>query len=447
MNAVMQTHHHYAAEFERVESVLAGAALPWLREQRREAIAAFAARGFPTPRDEDWKYTRTTPVEKRAFTLAPTSAVMVDAQRLQQVLHSEFADCRLVFINGRYRPEWSRLDGLPAKVRVSSLATALNKDAAELRAAFNKGIELQRHPFALLNSAFADDGAFIVLEKGAVLEQPLQLVFVSTAAQDGHATYPRIVVSAADNSQATIIERFVALDEASYFTNVVTAVALGKNAGVEYCRLQEESAKAIHISGVFVAQENDSRFTSHAISLGGLLTRNDVDVQLAAPGVECTLNGLYMAGGRQHVDTHTRIDHLQPHGTSHEFYKGVLDGHGRGVFNGKVIVHPDAQKTDARQRNQNLLLSDDAEADTKPELEIYADDVKCAHGATVGQLDADSVFYLRSRGIDERAARSLLTYAFASEIIERVQLPAIRAYLQQAVLARLPGGPAIKEFL
>ncbi len=447
MNAVIQTDQHYLAEFECVESGLAGAALPWLRELRRDAITTFAASGFPTQRDEDWKYTRTNAIEKRAFVTAPVTGAPVDAQRLQQALHTEFAVHRLVFIDGRYRAEWSRLDALPAGVRVLSLAEAMRADAPGLRETYGKAVNTSRHRFAALNTAFAEEGAFIALEQGVVFEQPLQIVFAATAAHGGHVSHPRIVVSAAAGSQATLIERYVALDEAVYFTNAITGVVLGKNASVEHCRLQEESAKAFHISGVHVTQDKDSRYTSHAISLGGLLARNDIDVQLAAPGVECTLNGLYMAAGRQHMDTHTRVDHLQPHGASHEFYKGVLDGHARGVFNGKVVVHPDAQKTDARQSNQNLLLSDDAEADTKPELEIYADDVKCAHGATVGQLDADSVFYLRSRGMDERAARSLLTYAFASDIIARVQVPAIRAYLQEAVIARLPDGPQLKEFV
>lgn len=448
MNAVLSpASHHYLAEFERVEQTLAGAALPWLRELRREAIAAFVARGFPAPHDEDWKYTRTAAIEQRAFRLVPKLAAAVDADRVLRAVHAEFAEHRLVFVDGRYRAEWSRLDGLPANVHVSSLAAALQADAPGLRAAFNKGVDLQRHPFALLNTAFAEDGAYIVLENGAVLAQPLQLVFVASSALHGHVMHPRIVVAAGDHSQATLVERYVALDEAGYFTNAQTAVVLGSNAGLEHCRLQEESGKAFHIAGVHVVQSDDSRYASHAVSLGGLLARNDIDVQLAASGVECSLNGLYMASGRQHVDTHTRIDHLQPHGSSHELYKGVLDGFGRGVFNGKVVVHPDAQKTDARQANHNLLLSDNAEADSKPELEIYADDVKCAHGATVGQLDADAVFYLRSRGIDEAAARSLLTYAFAGEIVERIQLPALRTHVQRALIARLPGGQQIEEFL
>jgi Fe-S cluster assembly protein SufD len=264
------------------------------------------------------------------------------------------------------------------------------------------------------------------------------VVFVTTAAHDGFASHPRLLVKAAENSHATLVERHVALDEAVYLSNVVSEVELDGNAALNYYRLQEESAKAFHISGVHVRQDRDSRFDSHTVTLGSALVRNDVDARLAAVGAHCELNGLYLAGGRQHVDTHTRIDHLQPHCSSNEFYKGILDGHARSVFNGKVIVHPDAQKTDARQSNKNLLLSADAEADTKPELEIYADDVKCSHGATVGQLDADAVFYLRSRAIDEDAARNLLTFAFAHEIIDQVKIPALRSYLDQAVMQRLP---------
>ena len=446
-SAVMQEpHHHYLAEFERVAAALAGDAQPWLHALRRTALAAVVARGFPTAHDEDWKYTRTAAIEKRNFVFR-SAAAPVDAARIGALLPDDSAVHRIVLVDGRYRPEWSRLDGLPAGAQVVDLAAALSESLPALRAALGRAVNLQRHPFAALNGAFLNDGVFIALAPGVVLESPVEIVTIATAAQDGQVTHPRIVIAAAEHSAATLIERWVTLDEAVYFTNAVTEVVLGRNATVEYCRVQQESLKAFHIAGVHVAQAQDSRFTSHAISFGGALTRNDIDVQLAAPGAQCTLNGLYLAAGRQHVDTHTRIDHLQPHGSSQEFYKGVLDGYGRGVFNGKVIVHPDAQKTDARQRNQNLLLSDNAEADSKPELEIYADDVKCAHGATVGQLDADSVFYLRARGMDEAAARSLLTYAFASEIVERLPLPALRAEVQQALIARLPGGAQIKEFL
>jgi len=438
MNAVIQAKDHYAAEFERVAAGLAGHSVPWLRELRQQAIARFVDRGFPTPRDEDWKYTRTTAIEKRKFSHAAGREFAMDMERVDELLQAESAAQRLVFINGRYFPALSRMDALPEGAAAVSLNDVLNRRPDELQGLLGGVVDTQRHPFAALNSAFADDGVFLALARGTMVEQPIHVVFISTVAHEGHVSHPRLVVKADDNSHAVLVERHIALDDTVYFTNVVTEIDLGKNAALDYYRLQEESAKAFHISGVHVRQDRDSRFDAHTVTLGSALVRNDVDVRLAAPGAHCELNGLYLAGGRQHVDTHTRVDHLQPHGTSNEFYKGILDGHARSVFNGKVIVHPDAQKTDARQSNKNLLLSVDAEADTKPELEIYADDVKCSHGATVGQLDADSVFYLRSRGLDETAARNLLTFAFAREIIEQVKVPTLRSYLDQAVMQRLP---------
>jgi Fe-S cluster assembly protein SufD len=437
-NAVIQAKDHYAAEFERLADGLAGHSVPWLRELRRDAIARFAARGFPTPRDEDWKYTRTTALEKRNFNCALAGELMVDIGRIVEALHAEDAAQRLVFIDGRYFPALSRVNELPPGAAAVSLNEALRRRPDELEGVLGAVAELDRHPFAALNTAFADDGVYLSLAQGAVVEQPIHVVFVTTATHEGRAGHPRVVVKADDNSHAILVERHIALDETVYFSNVVTEIALGKNAALDYYRLQEESPKAFHVSAVYVHQDRDSRFDAHTVTLGSALVRNDVDVRLAAPGAHCELNGMYLVNGRQHVDIHTRIDHLQPYGTSNEFYKGILDGHGRSVFNGKVIVHPGAQKTDARQSNKNLLLSTDAEADTKPELEIYADDVKCSHGATVGQLDADAVFYLRSRGVDETVARNLLTFAFAREIIDQVKVPALRACLDQAVTARLP---------
>jgi Fe-S cluster assembly protein SufD len=440
MNAVIQTKDHYAAEFERVAASLAGHTSPWLRELRCNAIARFLARGFPTQRDEEWKYTRTAAIEKRNFSCDPGAEFAVDMGRMEELLRVEATGQRLVFINGRYFTALSRVDALGGGVTALSLNEIMRRRPEELEGLLGSVLDMERHPFAALNTAFANDGVYLSLARGAVVEQPIHIVFITTAAHDGRASHPRLMVKADDNCRAVLVERHIALDDAVYFSNVVSEIAMGKNAAVEYYRLQEESAKAFHISGVHVHQERDSRFEAHTVTLGCALVRNDVDVRLAAPGTCCSLNGLYQASGRQHVDVHTRIDHLQAHGTSNEFYKGILDGHGRSVFNGKVVVHPDAQKTDARQSNKNLLLSDDAEADTKPELEIYADDVKCSHGATVGQLDADAVFYLRSRGINEAAARNLLTLAFAREIIELVKVPALRSYLDQAVMRRLPQG-------
>ncbi len=250
-----------------------------------------------------------------------------------------------------------------------------------------------------------------------------------------------------ENSQAHVIESYVSLGGGSYFSNAVTEVVLGQNASIEHYKLQEESTNAFHVATLQTHQGRDSRFVSHSVSFGGQLTRNDIRAVLSAEGTDCTLNGLFMVDGRQHVDFHTTVEHSQPHGTSQEYYKGILDGRSRGVFNGRVHVHPGAQKTDATQSNKNLLLSRNAEVDTKPELEIYADDVKCSHGATVGQLDPDALFYLRARGIDEGSARGLLTYGFAQDIIDRMPIQHVRERLEQALVARVPDSDHVKEIL
>ena len=436
-NAMIQANDHYAAEFERLAESLAGHDVPWLRELRRDAINRFVAEGFPSPRHEDWKYTRTAAIEKRRFNCALANEFAVDLERIDKLLEDDDAVHRLVFINGRYFPALSRVDTLPSGAVVASINDILSHDPDVLKDVYGTVIASERHPFAALNNAFSDDGVYLALSKGTKLEQPIQIVFISSAAQEGHVSHPRVLVKADENSHVVLVERYVTLDDTVYFNNVISEIALGKNASMHYYRLQEESLKAFHVNGVHVRQDRDSRFDAHTVTLGSALVRNDVDVQLAASGAYCGLAGLYVASGRQHIDTHTRIDHLQPHGTSKEFYKGILDGHGRSVFNGKVIVHPDAQKTDAHQSNKNLLLSADAEADTKPELEIYADDVKCSHGATVGQLDNDALFYLCSRGIDESTARNLLTSAFAHEIIDQISIPALRAELDNSIAARL----------
>jgi Fe-S cluster assembly protein SufD len=281
------------------------------------------------------------------------------------------------------------------------------------------------------------DGAYIHLGRGARLAKPIHLLYVTTGAGGPLLSQPRNLVVAEEDSQAILIENYVAVGEAAYFTNALTEVVVGPHAMIEHYRLQEEGTKAYHIGGLHAHLDRDGRFTAHGIDLGGRLVRNDLRSVLDAEGAECHLNGLYVIGGRQHVDNHTHIDHAKPRGTSREFYKGVLDGRSRAVFHGRVVVHPDAQHTDAQQVNNNLLLSRDAEADTKPQLEIYADDVKCAHGATVGQLDPDALFYLRSRAVDEAAARDLLTYAFARDVLSRLRLEPVRSQLERNLAAKL----------
>jgi Fe-S cluster assembly protein SufD len=433
---------HYLAEFARVEAALPGARLPWLKRARHEALAQFAQLGFPTLRQEDWKYTSVAAIEKARFvTLSRNLNGIASAQI--EALGLDGAQ-RLVFVNGRYQPRCSRVGRLPAGVTVSSLAEALEREPERLEEVLARHANGYASGFAALNAAFMADGAYIHLASGAALDdEPIHLLFIAT--EPDLAIQPRNLVVAGEGSRVSIIEHHVGPDESLYFTNAVTEIVTGRGARVEHCKLQQESLKALHIARLAVDQQHGSRFTSNSFALGGALARVDIDVGLNAEGAQCTLNGLYMSGGRQHVDHHTRIDHAQPRGVSRELYKGVLDGTSRAVFNGKVIVHRDAQKSDARQSNRNLLLSENAEVDTKPQLEIYADDVKCSHGATVGQLDADQIYYLRCRGVDDAHARALLTYAFAEEIIGPLSVASLRDRVKKLLLGRLPA--AVKELL
>jgi Fe-S cluster assembly protein SufD len=289
------------------------------------------------------------------------------------------------------------------------------------------------------------DGAYVYVPRGGVVEVPIHLVFISLPQGEATVSHPRNLLVLGDNAQASIIESYIGLGHDVYLTNAVTEVILGQNARAEHCKLQRESSSAFHIATLQVEQARSSSFVSHVMALGGALARHDINVVLNGEGAENTLNGLFMATDQQHIDNQTRIDHVMPHCTSREFYKGILAGKGRGVFNGKIVVHKDAQQTDARQTNKNLLLSQDASVDTKPQLEIFNNDVKCAHGSTIGRLDENSLFYLRTRGLGEEDARSLLTYAFASELVNRISLEPLRTKLNDLVLNWLPHSQRVKE--
>jgi Fe-S cluster assembly protein SufD len=446
MNTTTSSIDHYLSEFAEIEGRLPGNSLPWLRASRASALDQFRTGGFPTPRNEDWKYTRVTPIEKRAFRPAAETCVGLLPEDLEAFFLN--LDChRLVFINGRYAPQLSQRSRLPRGITVTSLTQALNEQPARLEPHLAHYADPSVQGFSALNTAFMEDGACIILDQNTDAERPIHLLFVATAQSEEWVAQPRILVVAEDNSQAGIIESYESLGQSVYFNNTLTEVVLGSNARLDHYKVQRESNTAFHVSTLEVRQARNSRFQSHSISLGGALTRNDINVALQAEGAECTLNGLYMVAGRQHVDYHTRVDHTKPHCTSRELYKGVLNGRARGVFNGRVYVHPDAQKTDAQQSNSNLLLSKDAEIDTKPQLEIYADDVKCAHGATVGQLDETMIYYLRSRGIALDAARTLLTYGFVREILDQIPLAGLRASLAGSLLDRLPNAEYIRDLI
>jgi Fe-S cluster assembly protein SufD len=429
---VMEDKDIYLASFDQLEKLPGGQGPPWLHKLRRSAMERFVELGFPTLRDEEWRFTNVAPLVKVSFKLAPRQRNTLTSEQVRHFVGGD-TDCyRLVFVNGHFAEDLSsggRTEGM------ASLATVLDAHPSWPEPYLARFAKYDEQPFTALNTAFIRDGACVLIPKGAVIEKPIHLVYISTARGEPVVSHPRNLIMAFPNSQATIIESYIGLDETVYFTNAVTEIILDENAFIDHYKLQQESTQAFHIATQQVRMERTSNFSSHSIALGGGLVRNDVNAVLAAEGSECTLNGLYLAGGRQLIDNHTRIDHAKPHCASHELYKGILDGKARGVFNGKIYVHQDAQKTDAKQTNKTLLLSEDAMINTKPQLEIFADDVKCTHGATVGQLAGDAIFYLRARGIGLAEARKILTFAFANDIVSRIKIASIREQLEAALVS------------
>jgi Fe-S cluster assembly protein SufD len=419
---------------------------PWLRRMREEAFGRFMERGFPTTKEEDWKYTDVAAIGQGLFKPAAVIHSEIREEAIGRLVPGSLDRHLVVFVNGSYSPGLSRLHPLPAGVQIGGLSAALRDDPDRVEPYFARFVGRRGNGFVDLNTALMEDGAFIQLSRGTAIPDPIHLLFVTSAGDQAVMTHPRILVAAEEGTRATVVEHYVNLGAGTYLTNTMTEIAAGRNAAITHYKIQEEGPDAYHIATVRAYQGASSRFTSHSASFGGVLSRNDVDVALGGEGAECVLDGLYLGDGCQHVDTHTSIDHLKPRGTSRVFFGGILNGRARGVFGGKVVVHKDAQKTDARQTIKNLLLSREAEADSRPQMEIYADDVKCSHGATVGQLEEEKIFYLRSRGVDEAFARNLLTYAFASEALDRFEIPPIRRGLETKLMAWLPEGQRIKEF-
>lgn len=401
--------------------------LAWFDALRENASERWTALGFPSTHEEEWRFTNVAPIAKMPLRPASRGVRLYQFEAgLPGAAH------QLVFVNGGFSRELSSGRNLPAGVEVLSLAEALRTMPATVEPYLARQADFTGHAFVALNTAHLEDGAFIRIPRGVVVEAPIHLVFL---ASDG-VSHPRALVTAGANSQVTLVESYLGQPGEPYFTNAVTEIVSGENAVVDHYRLQLERADAFHVSTLEVRQGRNAIFSSHSFSFGGALVRNDVNSVLEE-GAECTLNGLYLADGRQHVDNHTAIDHAKPHGSSHELYKGILDGRATAVFNGKIYVRQDAQKTDARQTNKNLVLSEDAVINTKPELQIWADDVRCTHGATIGQLDAEAIFYLQSRGIGKNEARDLLTQAFARDIIERVRVEPLRDRLEKILHERL----------
>jgi Fe-S cluster assembly protein SufD len=427
----------YLAEFESFGLAAAAGSSGWLREIRQRALERFLELGFPKTTDEEWRFTSLAPVARRPFVLPRKPANGVKASDLADFTFCEPDCCQLVFLNGAFSRQLSFLKSLPKGVKVKSLSAALEYDGDIVERHLARQAPFEHHSFVALNTAFLNEGAFIYLPAGAVYKDVIHLLFVSTPQPDATMTHPRNLIVAGAGSQFTLIESHVGLNSGSYFSNSVTEIVAGEDSVIDYYRLQRESETGFHISSVHVVQERNSNFSAHSLSLGAALARNDFRVVLDAEGAECALNGLYAAQGRQHIDNHTWIDHAKPHCTSRELYKGILDHKSSAVFDGKILVRKDAQKTNSRQTNKNLLLSTEALVNSTPRLEIFADDVKCTHGATIGQLSEDELFYLRSRGIDGQTARTLLTYAFASDILSTVRIKPIQCQMDLLLLARL----------
>jgi Fe-S cluster assembly protein SufD len=391
------------------------AALP----TRGEGGARFAELGFPTTRDEDWRFTSVAPIAELEFTAAAADA----AANLEGCVFSEIDGPLLVFVNGHFSSELSRVGELPAGVEIGNLAAAACEPCEAEDA------------FSALNAASFTDGAWVRVADGVSFDSPIRIYFLSTGG-DGATANIRNHITLGANSKATILESWTGAD-AAYFNNVITELSVGDNAQLEHLKFQDESTAAFHVAGLHTVMGRDCRVAHHSIALGGRIARNNIRARLDGTGIEAVLNGLYLPRGKQLIDHHMVVDHLQPHCDSHEYFNGILDDHARAVFHGRIHVHKGADKTDAKQTNKNLLLSENATVNTKPQLEIYADDVKCTHGATIGQMNAEQIFYLRTRGLDEEAARRMIMHAFAGEIIARIGCAPAREELGRLVWDRL----------
>ncbi len=407
----------------------------WLSEARREAHARFASLGFPTMHDEEWKYTSVSAIARTSFEPPPHAESVQPSQLLELGCQT-----RLVFVNGRFSKTLSN-GASPQGVSAGSLARMLTSGDTSLEAHLVRYAKFDRQAFVALNTAMFEDGAAVIIGRDVSLDSPIQVIYLSTRGEAPWACRPRTLILAGKGSRASVIEVYLGPDDAAYFTNAVTEISLAEGAILDHYKLQSEGKQAFHIATVQAVQDRNSLMNSHNVSLGAGLARNDINSVLDGSGAECSLDGLFTVAGRQHVDNHTMLDHASPNCTSRELYKGILAGRSAGVFNGKIVVRKDAQKTNAFQANRNLLLSGEAVIDTKPQLEIFADDVRCTHGATVGQLDRDAVFYMQTRGIPAAEARRLLTRAFAGEILDRIDWRPLREHLEREVEGILAAAP------
>jgi Fe-S cluster assembly protein SufD len=439
MTPVAGSVDRFVAEFERL-AARQRAEPRWLLEARRRGMERFETLGFPTTADEQWRFTSVAPIAEASFVLA-AGASEPERAGVAPFLLGDLAVAELVFVDGRFASGLST-QGAPDGIRVESLASALSTDAGRLEAHLSPRAGVESRTFVALNTAFLADGAVISVPPGTVQSRPIHVLSVSGGAAEASMTHPRALIVVGDGAEVSIVESYVGRDDDAYFTNAVTEIVVGENATVDHYRMQRESCSGYHVGTTEVTAAANATYRSHAFDFGGLLVRNDLVVKLDGEGGECLLDGLYVVDRRRLIDNHTTIDHAMPHCGSREMYKGILADRARAVFNGRIIVRPGAQKTDAKQTNKALLLSEEAQVNTQPQLEIFANDVRCTHGAAVGQMDDDAIFYLRSRGLSLEHARRLLLQAFAAGVLDRIPFAPLRTLAEAEMMRRLPGAAA-----
>jgi Fe-S cluster assembly protein SufD len=437
MSNILEKKNWYQKQFRAFEEGLNGQRNSPIHDLRKQALEQFMAIEFPTAKNEDWKYTNIEPVLSQSFeTVNASDQIRINSKDIERFFIAD-TSARLVFIDGRFSPNLSQTDQLPKGIKVKNLSRALAEDKDAIHVRLKEQLQKNKDVFAALNTAFLLDGLFISASDRSVIDQPIYILYLASSESKSTLIQPYNLITVGKNARIAIVENYASMNTGSAFTNSYTNISIAAEGSLDLLKIQQENVQTCHIGLTEIHQDRASRLTHRIITSGGALVRNVVNLNLDAEGIESTLDGIYLTTGTQHVDNRTIIHHAKPNCNSHELYKGILDGKSSGVFNGKIIVHQDAQKTDAKQSNKNLLLSQDATMNTKPQLEIFADDVKCTHGATIGRLEDESLFYLRTRGIGKAQAKNMLTYAFAGEIVERIKHEPTRNYLDGLLLDRL----------
>ena len=434
---LVKPENNYQSDFRALQQNHPSVA--WVELLRSGAMDRFELLGFPSVNEEEWKYTNLASLVKADFRPVRVDRIPeVDRNEIRRYGYPETADAEIVLINGFLSTHLSSIKALESIV-VLDLSSAITDERYEkiVREYLGRFADYHDNGLTALNTAFINSGAFVLIPKDVKLAAPLQITYLSEPGSTNSVSFPRVLVVAEENSSATVIESYRSIGEGRYFTNAVIEIVLKEGARLEHYRLQRESRGAFHVATTSADLGPKSSYDATSITMGAQLSRHDIRVVMDHEGAECWVDGLYVVGSDQHTDTHSVIDHKKPHCVSHQLYKGILDGKARAVFNGKVFVRPGAQKTDALQTNKNLLLSNEARVDTKPQLEIFADDVKCAHGAAVGQIDQDELFYLETRGLNPELARNLLTYGFAEEVVAKIKVDTLRSQIDEAVLGHL----------